>query len=176
MKNFFLFFLLSFLVITQSVVAQNTLEKVELKISLEGEPTIEEAGLSDRKSSWKVKYYLRLVEIDSAKPKKSRLIEKGSFKNKQLVKDENSVFLKTIFFNPKITKLIASGKPFKLELRLKYNIRSKLQKKKIKNDISFVWDLNSETVFQVNEGKIGAKIIITRESDGTLSYATFKES
>lgn len=109
----------------------NLLEKVDIRFSLDGDPTPDDAGFSDPKSNWKIEYQLYLSDWDELKKlgrcglretpdslaycsgaidkkfdkrlkKVSRFMAKGKLVRTQLSNDANREIIETVNFSPEV--------------------------------------------------------------------------
>lgn len=131
-----------FLFAIQTFAQENLLEKVELTFSLTGEPTPQDAGFDNPKSSWKTNYELYLIDfseleklgrcnkdeygrhicpmmdnkkLDKQIRKKSLKVFKGSFTRKSLSSDANREVTVPINLPPEVIEIYnqATGIPEK---------------------------------------------------------------
>lgn len=131
-----LFFISLFIAVSafSQTADENLLERVEIKFSLQGEPTIEDVGFNDPKSTWKIEYQLFLSDWDALKKigrcgvresptlpeycsdttdkkldkrvkKLSRFIAKGKFTRKQLAVNANREIIETVNFTPEVVNI-----------------------------------------------------------------------
>jgi hypothetical protein len=113
---------------------ENLFEKVEIKFELQGEPSSEEVGFNDLRSSWKVEYQLFLSDWDRLKKlgrcgvkesassreycsdtidkkldkgikKIALFVSKGKFTKNQLASDPNREIIETVKFTPEVINI-----------------------------------------------------------------------
>lgn len=178
-----------FVLFGQTLFAQNSVDKITLKINLNGLPTAEGVGFNDPKASWKVKYTLRIVDTaafeknavpvhqikSSTKYKKiGKSIKKGGFKRKQLLNEENRTFSTDVVFDNKTKQMLSSGKSYTFLFRVQYQLKSTFLKKKIKYAAEFPIPAADNEILGLVDGSVSVIITLEKQSEGSFTNSIFR--